>query len=268
MKFQDAINLASKMTVARILERNDFSKRHKSNNPIAISEFLYPLLQGYDSVMLQSDIEIGGNDQLFNLLIGKALQKEAGQFQQVTITTPLLLGLDGVRKMSKSLNNSINFNDSPKNMFGKIMSISDAIMWSYYELLTDFSKKELLIKKEDHPMKAKKCLAYTLVQFFYGSKNANQSLAEFEKIFSKKQNPEKMIIFNWHKIVNSHEIELINLLLKTQIFASKKELRRLISQGAITIDNEKCFDIRKKLIIPNNYYVIKVGKLKFLKFIK
>ena len=175
MSFEDCLKLARKVTVARMLERDDFAKRYAGNAPISIIEFLYPLIQGYDSLVLNADIEIGGTDQLFNMLVGRALQKDAGKMEQAVITMPLLVGLDGVKKMSKSQDNYIAFTDSPKEMFGKIMSISDDTMWTYYQLLLELDESKIERLKSGHPMDAKKHLASSLVGQFHNMKEAKHA---------------------------------------------------------------------------------------------
>lgn len=265
MSFEDALNLARKMTVARILERDDFSKRFKNNTPISLIEFLYPIVQGYDSVMLEADVELGGTDQLFNLLVGRALQKDAGQKEQVVLTTPLLVGLDGVKKMSKSLDNYIAFNDTPKDMFGKIMSLSDEVMWQYYQLLLNTSSLEIKQLKEQHPMEAKKTLAGKLVAQFYSQSIASAERSEFESVFSKGNLPDQIPEFNWKNIApNQQEVTLLETLALTQLFPSKKEIQRLIKQGSVKIDNQKCTDPFFKLKTDSTN-IVQSGKRTFLK---
>ena len=186
MSFADALNLTRKMTVAQMLERDDFSKRFKANQPISMVEFMYPLIQGYDSVILESDIEIGGSDQLFNMLVGRSLQKELGMDIQAVLTMPLLVGLDGVRKMSKSYDNYISFNDSAKNIFGKTMSLSDDSMWEYFKLLLNYQETKINEMKEIHPMDAKKTLAEPLTSLFYEKKWRKRERS-FRKFFQKEK---------------------------------------------------------------------------------
>jgi tyrosyl-tRNA synthetase len=192
MSFADALSLTRSMTVARMLERDDFEKRFKSNQPISMVEFMYPLIQGYDSIVLESDVELGGNDQLFNMLVGRNLQKEKGLPPQAVITLPLLVGLDGSKKMSKSYDNYIAFNDSAKDMFGKTMSISDEVMWDYYRLLLLKDESELKGLKHSHPMEIKKQLARELTSVFYGDKRADEELCSFSQVFSKGEDPSDM----------------------------------------------------------------------------
>lgn len=241
MTFEDALNLARKVTVARMLEREDFSKRYTSNTPISIVEFLYPLVQGYDSVALKADVELGGKDQLFNLLMGRALQRDAGQLEQAVICMPLLVGLDGVKKMSKSYDNYISFNDTPKEMFGKIMSLSDETMWVYFELLLNKTEEELKELKKRHPMEMKKQLAVALVKRFHSEEKAIEELTQFENVFSKGNIPVDIPEFNWKDLL-VHGKTFIELMAATGLFPSKKEIRRLIEQGAVKINGEKIED--------------------------
>ena len=260
MPFEDAILLARQMTVAQMLEREDFSKRYANNTPISIVEFLYPLLQGYDSVMLKADVELGGRDQIFNLIVGRALQKNAGQPEQVIMTMPLLVGLDGVRKMSKSYDNYIAFNDSPKDMFGKIMSISDDTMMTYYKFLLSKTDAEIEILKKMHPNECKKELAEQLCAEFFGKEVAQQERTEFENVFSKNHTPSDMPVFNLHDL---HVKTLVDIIAATNLFASKKEIRRLIEQGAVKIDGEKISDPLQEIKINTAKSVVQVGKRTF-----
>lgn len=266
MSFADALNLARKMTVARMLERDDFSKRFESNTPISIVEFLYPLVQGYDSIMLQSDVELGGMDQLFNLLVGRALQRDAGQPEQVVICMPLLVGLDGAKKMSKSMDNYIAFNDSPKDMFGKIMSISDDTMWTYYQLLLECDNSSLSKLKEGHPMEAKKALAAKLVEQYHSTEAAKHEREQFESVFSQGHLPEDMPTFTWSNITSDNTITLTDLMAATQLFPSKKEIRRLLEQGAVKVNGEKQQDPFLPLT-KNSELTIQAGKRSFFKVI-
>lgn len=264
MSFEDALALSRQMTVARMLERDDFSKRFKSNTPISIVEFLYPLVQGYDSVMLKSDVELGGTDQLFNLLVGRSLQKQAGQKEQIVICTPLLVGLDGARKMSKSYDNYVAFNDSPKEMFGKIMSLSDQTMWTYYKLLLNFTDPQISKLQAAHPMETKKQLAVKIVSLFHSEKEGILEREQFEHVFSKGNIPVDMPTFEWKKIAPSGSISITELLAATKLFPSKKEIRRLIEQGAVKIDNEKVSD--PNLLLESKLEtVIQAGKRLFFK---
>ena len=239
------------MTVARMLERDDFSKRYANNAPISIVEFLYPLIQGYDSLMLDADIEIGGTDQLFNMLVGRALQKDASKQEQAVITMPLLVGLDGTKKMSKSQDNYIAFTDTPKEMFGKIMSISDETMWTYYQLLLEFDAARIESLKASHPMDAKKQLA-CLVEKFHSTDAATHELKQFEQVFSKNKLPDDMPTFTWGELANdSASIGLIDLMSGSELFESKGAIRRLIQQGGVKVDGNKQSDINYKVTRSN-----------------
>lgn len=267
MSFSDCLNLARKMTVARMLERDDFSKRHKEGTPISIIEFLYPLVQGYDSIVLDADVELGGTDQLFNVLVGRTLQKEATQSQQVVMTLPLLVGLDGVKKMSKSQDNYIAFNDTPKEMFGKIMSISDDTMWDYYCLLLLRSDNEVSVLKKEHPMVCKKSLAKELVAKFYGQDQAAIELQQFEAVFSKNRLPDDIPEFSWRELSDGEVDTVVNLLGKTGKFQSKKEIGRLIKQGAIKIDGQAISNPAETLNRVGKDTVIQAGKRIFVKIL-
>lgn len=267
MSSANMIKLASQYTVARMLERDDFSKRYKENRPISIHEFLYPLVQGYDSVALRSDVELGGTDQKFNLLVGRDLQRGNGQAPQVALTMPILEGLDGVQKMSKSLNNYVGINESPKEMFGKIMSVTDELMFRYYLLLSDRSLQELDALKAEvadgkkHPMDAKKELAMEIVARFHSEAAAIEAKEGFEQVFSKRENPEDMSEYK-----TSADVKLLEIIVKgLKFLPSNSEARRLAKQGGIYIDGEKTEDIDQ--ILQPGKYVLKVGKRKFAKLI-
>ena len=268
MSFADALNLTRKMTVAQMLERDDFSKRFKANQPISMVEFMYPLIQGYDSVILESDIEIGGSDQLFNMLVGRSLQKDLGMDIQAVLTMPLLVGLDGVRKMSKSYDNYISFNDSAKNIFGKTMSLSDDSMWEYFKLLLNYQETKINEMKEIHPMDAKKTLAESLTSLFYEEKVAKKEREEFSKVFSKGKVPEVMPTYSL-SVLNLEKNNLLNVLSSTEHFDSKGEIRRLINQGAVKIDNDRIDDgeIVFQICSQTNEAIVKVGKKIFIKII-
>jgi len=261
------IMLASNLTVARMLERDDFSKRYASNTPIAVSEFLYPLLQGYDSVHLQSDIEIGGTDQKFNLLMGRQLQKAYGlDKQQAVLMMPILEGLDGVNKMSKSLGNYIGVTDEPLDMFGKILSISDELMWRYYELLSTKDLKTIQeLKKgvEDgtlHPKKIKEMLAMEIVDRFHGAGAGGVACDEFSKIFAKKDIPTDL-----KEIELSDGIGILQALVDTSLVPSTSQARRDIKGGAVKIDQVKVND--DKMTLTKGEYVLQKGKKNFVKLI-
>ena len=264
MSFGDCLSLARQMTVARMLERDDFSKRHRGNSPISIVEFLYPLVQGYDSVVLEADVELGGSDQLFNMLVGRSLQKDAGKPEQAVLTMPLLVGLDGTRKMSKSYDNYIAFNDTPKEMFGKIMSIPDEAMWDYHRLLLLIDEGEIERLKAEHPMAVKKNLARELTSRFHTEQDASTELAQFEKVFSKHENPDDMPTFQWEQLSPDAEItSLVNVMAATNLFNSKGEIRRLIAQGGVRINDEKQTETLYKISRPTTAMIVRAGKRKF-----
>jgi tyrosyl-tRNA synthetase len=269
MNFSDVIKLASHYTVARMLERDDFEKRFHSDTPISLHELLYPLSQAYDSVAVKSDVELGGTDQKFNLLVGRDIQQAYGQEPQVIITNILLEGIDGSEKMSKSLNNSINFTDTPKDIFGKTMSIPDSMIYKYFKYTTYLSDNELesikkqLEDKNTNPRDLKVKFGYELVKRYYNEQAAHDALIEFEKIFVKKEVPGDIDVM----ILNTYfPLPLNQFLTKTKLTSSNAEARRLIEQGAVSIDGEKQAvwnsDMKQ---YENKYIVVKVGKRKFLK---
>lgn len=266
MSFEDCLKLARKMTVARMLERDDFAKRYAGNAPISIIEFLYPLIQGYDSVVLNADVEIGGTDQLFNMLVGRTLQKEAGKQEQAVLTMPLLVGLDGTKKMSKSADNYIAFTDSPKEMFGKIMSISDDTMWDYYRLLLEFTDERIEKLKAGHPMEAKKHLASSLVGQFHSMTAAKHELEQFEQVFSRNKVPDDMPTFTWSDLLGeAEEAPLVEIMAQSDLFESKGAIRRLIQQGGVKIDGEKQDDPNKPIFRPGSECTFQAGKRVFFK---
>ncbi|MEA1891974.1 MAG: tyrosine--tRNA ligase [Campylobacterota bacterium] len=259
------LELASTLTVARMLERDDFSKRYASNTPIAVSEFIYPLLQGYDSVHLKSDIEIGGTDQKFNLLMGRQLQKTyETKKQQAVLMMPILEGLDGVQKMSKSLGNYIGVADEPNDMFGKVLSVSDELMWRYFELLSTKSLDEIAQMKkgvEDgslHPKKVKEELALEITTRFHSQIDADNAKAEFDKVHAKSQIPTEIDEFSC-----DGEVWIAKALVDCNIEPSTSQARRDIKQGAVKINQEKVSDIQLQLSIGE--YILQVGKRKFAK---
>ena len=261
------IALASNLTVARMLERDDFSKRYSSNTPIAVSEFLYPLLQGYDSIALNSDVELGGTDQKFNLLMGRTLQKAYNsKKQQAVLMMPILEGLDGVQKMSKSLGNYIGVTDEPFDMFGKILSISDELMWRYYELLSSKSLKEideLKINVENgskHPKKVKEELAMEIVDRFHRAGFGEKAKDEFEKVFAKKDIPTEIEEFHFEK-----EIWICQALVDSKLVDSTSQARRDIKANAVSINQEKIDD--DKLILEKGEYILQKGKKSFAKIL-
>ncbi len=259
------LQLASNLTVARMLERDDFSKRYASQTPIAVSEFMYPLLQGYDSVYLKSDIEIGGTDQKFNLLMGRQLQKSYEiKKQQAVLMMPILEGLDGVQKMSKSLGNYIGVTDTPNDMFGKVLSISDDLMWRFYELLSTKTLDEIVDLKTAvsdgslHPKKVKEALALEITARFHSEMQANSAKAEFDKVHTKSQIPTDIPEFS-----NEGEIWIAKALLDCALEPSTSQARRDIKQGGVKINQEKVTD--EKLVLTTGEYLLQVGKRKFAK---
>jgi tyrosyl-tRNA synthetase len=271
MTAEDLIKLTAKYTVARMLEREDFKKRFKENIPISIHEFIYPLLQAYDSVAIKADVELGGSDQRFNLLIGRDIQKEYGiESPQVAILLPLLVGTDGVKKMSKSYGNYIGITEPPEEMFGKIMSISDELMWQYWELLTDLTVEEINKLKEDvqkgilHPMEVKKQLGMYIVERFHSKEDAGRAKEHFEKVHSKKEIPEDIPVFKASEI--GTETELFEIIFNLKLAETKSEAKRLIKQGGVKVNGEKITDPMYK---PNltKEIIIQVGKRKFAKII-
>jgi len=257
----DMIKLASQQTVARMLERDDFSKRYKSGQGISIHEFLYPLVQGYDSVALEADVELGGTDQKFNLLMGRELQKNNNQEPQIILTMPILEGLDGVQKMSKSLNNYIAIDDSPDEMFGKIMSISDDLMWRYLELLS-FESMETIeswkteVDQGENPRNIKFRLANEIITRFHSEEDAKVANQNFIDRFAKNQIPDEMDEYQFES-----GIKIGNLLKDANLVDSTSEAFRMIKQGAVKIDGEKVFD--KDINLPSGTAVYQVGKRKF-----
>lgn len=285
MAAQDLIRLAARHTVARMLEREDFHKRYHSQTPISIHEFLYPLIQGYDSVALQADVELGGTDQTFNLLVGRDLQREYGQEPQVVLTLPLLEGLDGVQKMSKSLGNYVGIDELAKEMFGKLMSISDHLMLRYYELLTDITPDELSQLKQDleqgqkHPRQVKEDLAKEIVARYHSRDAAEHEAREFIRVLREKEVPddiEEVIIkrddipaikYETLPAEKGINIDLPFLLVKTGTAPSTSEARRLINQGGVQLDGEKVAGIVQVKLLTGQPRILKVGKRRFRKAI-
>jgi len=267
MNSSKMIQLTSTYTVARMLEREDFKQRWINQNPIGIHEFMYPLIQGYDSVALHADVELGGTDQKFNLIVGRELQKEFGQEPQCIVLMPLLEGLDGMKKMSKSLGNYIGITESPKEMYGKIMSISDELMLRYYELLSHISLEELSSLKEGikqgavHPKRAKENLALEIVERYWSREEALRVKDEFEHIFRQKGLPDEIPAFDitWEE----KEMWVPKIMKLSGLTSSTGEAMRLIRQGGVTVDDQKVDDPDAKL--PAGNYLFKVGKRKFLR---
>jgi tyrosyl-tRNA synthetase len=267
---QEFIKLAAQLTVARMLEREDFKVRFENGRPISIHEFLYPLVQGYDSVALHADVELGGTDQLFNLLMGRDLQRVWGQEPQVVITMPLLEGLDGVNKMSKSLGNYIGITEPPDDIYGKTLSVSDDLMFRYYELLSDLAAGEIAQLKSGmaagtlHPKKVKQQLARELTARFYGAEAAQQAEANFERVFSQHELPAEMPEFTLP--ASSEGIWLPKLLSETEMVKGTGEARRMIQQGAVTVNGDKVSDV-EQIVKAEGEVLLKVGKRRFCKVI-
>jgi tyrosyl-tRNA synthetase len=261
------IRLAAKYTLARILEREDFRKRFESHQPIAIHELLYPLAQAYDSVALKCDVEMGGTDQLFNLLVGRDLMREYGLEPQVVLTMPLLEGLDGVEKMSKSLGNYIGITEEPSQIFGKIMSISDETMWKYYTLCTDLTNAEIArIKAEEHPMDAKRRLAKIIISEFHNAAAAETAEQEFRRVFSERQVPADL---EEKTLPASSEPQLISKVITAAGLAeSNKDAQRLIAQGGVLVDDARVDNLKQTLPAEaGSSYVVKVGKRRFARIV-
>ena len=265
MTFADVIRLASKYTVARMLERDDFTNRYKAGEPISVHEFLYPLAQAMDSVAIRSDVELGGTDQRFNLLVGRDIQREYGQEPQVTLMMPILAGTDGVEKMSKSLDNYIGVNDSPKEIYGKTLSIPDKLIYQYFELATDVPIKDLaeikssLENSKVNPRDVKRQLARTLVRMYHSPEAATAAEEEFDRIFVEKSIPD-----NIEEFKRNNSMTITTLLTEAKLALSKGEARRLIEQGGVTIDGDKVSE-PNALLPDKDEFILKVGKRRFLK---
>ena len=261
------VRLCSKYTVARMLERDDFSNRLKANQPISIHELLYPLGQAYDSVFLKADFELGGTDQKFNLLVGRDIMREYELEPQVILTMPLLEGIDGVEKMSKSLGNYIGITEDPENVYGKAMSISDSLMFRYWDLLTDAPQAEISKMKEEveagdlHPMKLKGRLAFRIVQDFHGTEAARRAEDHFARVHQKGGNPEEMREFHLKRADNA--ASLVDVLVQCELAPSKSEARRLLKAGAVSINGEKIAEVTATIPSGITDFVLRCGKLRF-----
>ena len=267
MRAEDMVELCARYSVARMLERDDFSKRYREQKPISVHEFLYPLVQGYDSVALKADVELGGTDQKFNLLVGRDLQRDYGQAPQVVITMPLLEGTDGVRKMSKSFGNYIALEDQPGDMFGKVMSVSDELMFRYYELLTSNDLQDI---KQQHPMEAKIALAEQIVSCYHGDDAAKQGKEGFEQKIRNREFPnvpDATVILKKEDFRDpaNPSYGIVDLIMRAGLTASKGEARRLIVQGAVIIDKERYQDVNAVIALRNeSEYQMKIGKRKYV----
>ena len=255
MRLADFLAVATKLTIPRLLERDDFAERLKRGESLTVSEAMYPLLQAYDSVALKADVELGGTDQKFNLLMGRALQERFAQPPQVVITMPLLEGLDGVQKMSKSLGNAIGIHEPPDQIYGKLMSVSDAMMWKCYELLTD---EDLAQARQQHPMEAKKRLARLLVAQYHGEKAAAAAQAHFTRVVQQKGLPDQIPPYE----ARVRQVDPVFLLVDSGLCPSKSEARRLIRQGAVEIDHRRITNATTPIALKDGM-VIQAGKLKF-----
>ena len=269
MSFEDVIKLASKYTVARMIERDDFTKRFKAGEPISVHEFLYPLAQAMDSVAIESDVELGGTDQKFNLLVGRDIQREYGIEPQVILTMPLLVGTDGVEKMSKSYDNYIGISDEPSQIFGRTLSIPDNLIFQYFELATNVSNQKLTEVKSQlsdgntNPRDIKRELARTLVTMYHNQEAAEIAQQEFDNIFINKGLPDEIEEFN---VGNNKEINILDLIVLVNFAPSKGEARRLLTQGGVSIDGEKISDVQSSISVKTGM-ILKVGKRKFIKLI-
>ncbi|MBN2079451.1 MAG: tyrosine--tRNA ligase [Spirochaetes bacterium] len=273
MGFSDVLELTAKYNVARMLERDDFDKRYRSGVPITILEFMYPLVQGYDSVVLKADVELGGTDQKFNLLVGRDLQREYGQEPQVIMTVPLLVGLDGTQKMSKSLNNYIGINEAPKDIFGKVMSISDELMFLYFELVTDVPRSEIERYREGirdgslHPRDVKADLARNICAQFYDEKTAAAASEEFVRVFSNRELPDEVPEFRVpEEEMSGGKAWIVKLMVLAGTASSNGEARRLIRGGGVSFDGQKIAEEDYEISFPVEG-ILKVGKRKFVRVI-
>lgn len=269
MSFEDVIKLASKYTVARMIERDDFTKRFKAGEPISVHEFLYPLAQAMDSVAIESDVELGGTDQKFNLLVGRDIQREFGIEPQVILTMPLLVGTDGVEKMSKSYDNYIGISDEPSQIFGRTLSIPDNLIFNYFELATNVSNQKLgevktqLENGSVNPRDLKRELARTIVTMYHNQEAAETAQQEFDNIFINKGLPDEIEEFT---VGNNKEINILDLIVLVNFAPSKGEARRLVQQGGVSIDGDKISDVQQVVSVKSGV-VLKVGKRKFIKLI-
>lgn len=261
LHFEDVIKLAGKITVARLLERDDFEERLALGKPISLHEFFYPLMQGYDSVVLESDVELGGTDQHFNVLMGRHFQEKFGKVKQTAILMPLLEGLDGIEKMSKSKNNYIGIDESPNDMYGKTMSIPDQLITKYAELATDLSAEQIKQLQADHPKDAKMFLAGTLVRMYHGAEAAKRAEQHFTAVFQKGSLPDEMPEVRWQGVKH---IPVIDLLVELKLQPSKSEARKMIQNGGVKIAGERVDDLQQTVIVKDDL-IVQVGKRKFVR---
>jgi tyrosyl-tRNA synthetase len=267
----EIVKLCGQYRLARMLEREDFRSRLTNNQAISIHELLYPLFQAYDSVALKSDVELGATEQKFNLLVGRDIQREYGQESQVALTMPILVGTDGQRKMSKSLGNYVGITESPTDIFGKLMSISDELMWSYYDLLTDFGPPVIVRLKEEvragelHPMNAKMQLAHNVIAGFHGEEAARKASDEFRRVFRDRQAPEEAPV---RKLPLGGPKRIAALLVELGLVPSRSEAERLMKQGGVEIDGERASDVKKELdLSKSGEFLLRAGKKKFLRLV-
>lgn len=276
LEFKEVMQLASKYTVARILERDDFSKRMKANTPISVHELLYPIMQGYDSVAIRSDLELGGTDQTFNLLVGRTIQEAYGQEPQCILTMTILVGTDGVKKMSKSLGNYIGVDESPREMFGKAMSIPDECIYQYFELATDRSPAQLdeikqkLDAAETNPMEIKRELGIALVNMYHEAGAGEAAAEEFKRMFSQNQEPDDMPETSARQLreleLDPEKIYLVHLIAKSKLARSNSEARKLIAAGSVRLNGEKVTDVDHEFCLDREF-VLKVGKRRYLRLL-
>ncbi|OIJ22209.1 tyrosine--tRNA ligase [Anaerobacillus alkalidiazotrophicus] len=270
LNFEDVIQLAGKITVARLMERDDFEERIALGKPISLHEFFYPLMQGYDSVVLESDIELGGTDQHFNILMGRHFQEKFGKEKQIAMLMPLLEGLDGVEKMSKSKKNYIGIDESPQEMYGKAMSIPDELMNKYLELITDLTPEQIDFLKEDlelgklHPRDAKMLLAKTIVRMYHGLEDAEKAEQHFISVFQKGTVPDEIPVIEWQ---GANEMPVINLLVELKLLSSKSEARRMIKNNGVKLNGNRVEDTDLQVAISDGL-IVQVGKRKFVKIKK
>jgi tyrosyl-tRNA synthetase len=267
----EVVQLCGKYRLARMLEREDFRSRLAANQPISVHELLYPLMQAYDSVALHADVELGATEQKFNLLVGREIQREYGQTSQVALTMPILVGLDGERKMSKSLGNYIGITEAPQDILGIVMSISDELMWLYYELLTDFTDRVIVRLKEEvrtgvlHPMDAKMQLAHYIVAGFHGEDAAKKASEEFRRVFRDRQSPEDAPI---QKLQPSEPKRLSALLVELKLASSRSEAERLIKQGGVEVGGTRIDDVQKQIDLSKpSEFLLRAGKKKFVRVV-
>ncbi|HEY6904387.1 MAG TPA: tyrosine--tRNA ligase [Candidatus Acidoferrales bacterium] len=271
MTSYDTVRLCGHYRLARMLEREDFRSRLEKNQPISVHELLYPLLTAYDAVALQSDVELGATEQKFNLLVHREIQREYGQASQAVLTMPILVGLDGERKMSKSLGNYVGITEAPGEMFGKLMSISDELMWSYYELLTDFASPVIVRLREEvrtgvlHPMDAKMQLAHTVIAGFHGEEAAKRASIEFRRVFRERQAPDEAPS---HIIPQGAPRRVSALLVELKLASSRSEAERLMKQGGVELDGARVDDVKREIDLTKpGEYLVRAGKKKFLRLV-